>query len=402
MKNEAKKITGIWMLMLVAIMLYSINVSAATGGQASIGRKSYTTIQKALSSVKNGQTIKIQKDVIINSSVRMKRNVKFTLDLNNHTVKKIQYDGGLFNSKIGDFDLAKGQMNVKNGTLDAWVTVQKGATLNVKNGTYSRIENWGTVNVTDGVIKGRADVGEYFQQDAYALVNYGKMTISGGKVEATVLNFKGKTTLKNGTIAYNCRYYDWGIRVCGGNVTVEGGKVKSIYEGAGETQTGLLCCEQGKVNIKGGTLDAKGITCISNKGGEVVISKGEIIGDIWNSNYNNNKIIVNGGNIVGNTYNCAYMEVNGGTLSSVRWTINCRWDSSTYISGGTFIAEQGSPFSLSGDYDEPKIFSVSRARVITKSSPGGYVFDRKRDCMKLIDKNITFIGFEALINPYTI
>lgn len=59
-------------------------------------------------------------------------------------------------------------------------------------------------------------------------------------------------------------------------------------------------------------------------------------------------------------------------------------------------------FSLSGDYDEPKIFSVSRARVITKSSPGGYVFDRKRDCMKLIDKNITFIGFEALINPYKI
>ena len=39
-------------------------------------------------------------------------------------------------------------------------------------------------------------------------------------------------------------------------------------------------------------MDAKGITCISNKGGEVVISKGEIIGDIWNSNYNNNKIIV--------------------------------------------------------------------------------------------------------------
>lgn len=84
---------------------------------------------KALASVKNGQAVKIQKDVIINSSVRMKRNVKFTLDLNNHTVKKIQYDGGLFNSKIGDFDLAKGQMNVKNGTLDAWVTVQKGATL---------------------------------------------------------------------------------------------------------------------------------------------------------------------------------------------------------------------------------------------------------------------------------
>lgn len=399
MKNKVKKIVRTWIFLLAVIMLYSINVPAATRTQASIGKKNHTTIQKALASVKNGQTIKIQKDVLINNQIRMKRNVKFTLDLNNHTVKKIQHDGDIINYTMGDFDLAKGQMNVKNGTLDAWVTVQKGATLNVKKGTYSRIENWGTVNVTDGAIKGRMDVGEYFQQDTYALVNYGKMTISGGKVEATVLNFKGKTTLtKNGTITYNCRYNDWGIRVCGGNVVIEGGKVAAIYEGAGETHTGLLYCEQGNVEVKGGTLDAKGIKCIYNEGGEVVISKGKIIGsDVID---NRSSVIIKGGNIQGCTWNLAHMKISGGILSNFSTTFWCVGKSSTYISGGTFIAEQGSPF-LVDEYVEPKILSISGARIITKSF-GAYVFGKKLDSMKLANKNIILEGFEGLTNPYVV
>ena len=245
--------------------------------------------------------------------------------------------------------------SVKNGTLDAWATVQKGATLNVKKGTYSRIENWGTVNATDGAIKGRMDVGEYFQQDTYALVNYGKMTISGGKVAA-------------------------------------------IYEGAGETYTGLLYCEQGNVEVKGGTLDAKGIKCIYNEGGEVVISKGKIIGsDVID---NRSSVIIKGGNIQGCTWNLAHMKISGGILSNFSTTFRCIEKSSTYISGGTFIAEQGSPF-LVDEYVEPKILSISGARIITKSF-GAYVFGKKLDSMKLANKNIILEGFEGLTNPYVV
>ena len=63
------------LLTLTLVLMYSINVSAASG-QASIGRKNYATVQKALTAVKNGQTIKLNQDITVTKTLVSKKIVQ--------------------------------------------------------------------------------------------------------------------------------------------------------------------------------------------------------------------------------------------------------------------------------------------------------------------------------------
>ena len=72
MKNKLGKVLRVMLLTLTIALMYSMNVSAASG-QASIGSKNYATVQKALTAVQNGQTIKLNKDVTLKDTLLFKK-----------------------------------------------------------------------------------------------------------------------------------------------------------------------------------------------------------------------------------------------------------------------------------------------------------------------------------------
>ena len=85
MKNRLGKVFKVMLLTLTLVLMYSINVSAASG-QASIGSKNYATVQKALTAVKNGQTIKLNQDITVTKTLVSKKNVTYTFDMNKHKI----------------------------------------------------------------------------------------------------------------------------------------------------------------------------------------------------------------------------------------------------------------------------------------------------------------------------
>lgn len=99
MKNKLGKVLRAMLLTLTIVLMYSMNVSAASG-QASIGSKNYATVQSALSAVQNGQTIRLNQDVTLKKTLFFKKNVKYTFDMNKHKVTS-----KITESNVGDFDV---------------------------------------------------------------------------------------------------------------------------------------------------------------------------------------------------------------------------------------------------------------------------------------------------------
>lgn len=190
--NTGKRFLSSFLLTLIFTVILSMNVSAAST-EAKIGNKSYSSLQAAFNAVKNGQTVKLQKNLTIETGKKItaKKNVSFTLDLNGKTIKTGEYDW----SKDGGYIvLEKGSMTVKNGTVTggwamSWVGngiyVKKGATLIVQSkAVCGGIENCGTVKLQKGTI----DI--ICNEDS-------NISVTGGSITGELVSYGGKVTIED-------------------------------------------------------------------------------------------------------------------------------------------------------------------------------------------------------------
>ncbi len=76
------------LLYMIAVMVLPISIPvSAASPVAKIGSKNFRSLESALKSVKKGQTIKLLKNVTLKNELTFTKNVKYTLNLNNKTIK---------------------------------------------------------------------------------------------------------------------------------------------------------------------------------------------------------------------------------------------------------------------------------------------------------------------------
>lgn len=219
-----KKLMKLFMLLALCLFVCGSVASAKSAAVASIGGKKYSSLEKALKAVKNGQTIKLQKNITTNKAIVAKRNVKFTLDLNKHKIKakKITYTDS--SKATGILRLKKGTVTLKNGTIRGSIRVDKQAKLTIKGGNYMQLMNYGTTVINKATFK--EDVG------GSALLNHstGKLTIKNVNA-SSVINViwmdGGTVQIKNGAFQSLSDNNYPAVWMSGGALTVNGGQFKS-------------------------------------------------------------------------------------------------------------------------------------------------------------------------------
>lgn len=282
MKNKLGKVLRVMLLTLTIALMYSMNVSAASG-QASIGSKNYATVQKALTAVQNGQTIKLNKDVTLKDTLLFKKNVTYTFDMNKHKITS-----KIIDEDKCDLEIKAGKVTFTNGTLNASVFTRKGAALTVNGGNYKQILNWGKTVINKG-------------------------SIVNSKYSA-ICNYSGTLLVKKATVKanYNCVY------AYAGTVTIKGGDFRSCSDA---TSYPVIYSENATVNLKGGRYvhlywkTEAGI--VYNKNGKVTISGGDY------------------GGTCASIQNYGTMTIKGGTfLSENSPILHCGAKSTTTVTGG--------------------------------------------------------------------
>ena len=178
--------------LLFLIILVSMNHVPvyAAAKVASIGSRKYTSLQKAVDSVKNGQTIKLLKNVSLKKTVVSKaRNVKYTINLNEHTITG--------NSSKAVFKFKKNnKVTLKNGKIKHGkkyagnILIEcDDAVLTIAGGTYSNgnpvfdVDD-GKLNINSGTV-----VGAVYAEDS-------DVTIKGGTIKEAYFNIYDESTLK--------------------------------------------------------------------------------------------------------------------------------------------------------------------------------------------------------------
>ncbi len=308
-------------------------VTAAT--EAKIGSKKYTSLDEAMKAVKNGQTIKLMTDVSYkkNDLTVDRSKVKFTLNLNGHTLK--------FSSGHG-LIVKNGSMTVtgKKGTLrfgTSGSTVKSGGTLTLKSGTYrGTIENKGTMKITGGTF-------------SKTFLSNGKtMTISGGTFNSIALNNSGTAKISGGTFSKPGIINGKTMTISGGTFkNYQNGKYQGMISNWGEgsksvklTVSGgtFKMSQQGTifVNYYGGILNLKKATATcTNTKGEVLLDYGYGKTTISGGKYTSKgdlMTVVSGSSakIKGGTF-----KLTGGSSTIIMKTCD---NGKITVSGGTFIA----------------------------------------------------------------
>lgn len=327
------------LLTLTIVLMYSVSVPAATSARASIGGKNYATVQQALNAVKNGQTIKLNQDIVSKKTLISRNNVTYTFDLNKHKITSKVTD-----EDKGAFDIKAGKVTLFNGTLNGTVLTQKGATLTVNGGSYQQIINYGKTTVNNGTV---------INSKYSAFCNYG----------GTLL-IKKVTAKAN----YNCVYAE------NGTVTIKGGtfsnyKASSTYP--------VIYSEKATVNLNGGKYVhsyAMGeANIIFNKNGKITISDG------WY------------GGTCASVQNYATMTIKGGTfMSENSRVLYCGAKSTTVITNGKFIG--GAWGSVIETGDSRKLFSMTGGSIDMRMSGSAIVCYNNKKNFKLDTKKVKITG----------
>ncbi len=287
------------------IALSGIPAAAESGASvATIGSKKYDSLAAAIKKVKNNETIVLEKSVICDQNLQLNANKKYTINFNNKTLTLKR--GTSLLVKKGKVTFAKARITHED-TKGTILTVSKGVTLNIGNGTYKgKISNAGVLNISGGQF---ASLEEKTDLESTLIMNKGTMTVSGGtfdgtqcllngtgatltvkegkkgckfssKCFCTLLNFGtatleggtyiskqdwpiiwtegpetvAKTTVKNGTFTS-----EWTMLESYGEarVTVSGGKFTS--KAPKQSDIAMLLAFSGNINVTGGTFKAKNI-----------------------------------------------------------------------------------------------------------------------------------------------
>ncbi|MCC8067485.1 MAG: carbohydrate-binding domain-containing protein [Clostridiales bacterium] len=292
-----KALVTLFTVFLLTLTL-SIPSFAASKTVATIGSKSYTSLENALKKVKNGQTITLKSNVTLNgTNLEISRGKKFSLNLNG---KKITFKNDcIIEIKSGTVTLYGGSTSGNGG-----IVVAPDASLTVKDGTYkSPIFNYGKLKINGGTFKcnlkdytyttianggtGTLTIngGTFTNSTTVDLVNNfgsGKTTINGGTFKATatgddmICNFEnGEMIINDGTFIQTKRtilctaeeavtvinggtfkagsFCVWSEENCKASVTINGGTF-STYGNGKSDDTPQTLCNGGIMKITGGTI----------------------------------------------------------------------------------------------------------------------------------------------------
>lgn len=268
-----KKQTWLAALFLILVFALGMNTSAASKKTvAKIGKKNYSSLQSALSSVKKGQKIKLMKNVTISGisgELAFKKNVKYTLDLNKKTVK---CKGYCF--------FEKGKVTVKNGRILSLGYTIKNSSVTFQNVTSSAVDSssWPRMNISSKTkvtmknckfpktrIEARDNSGLTITGGTYDSVwNYstGTVTVNSGNFSQIYNSSEGKTIINNGKIETDDTDTRYLLGVNKGSMVIHG-----ITYNAGTA--GISVSEGAALEITGGTF-----TTQTTNGGTVIYNRG--------------------------------------------------------------------------------------------------------------------------------
>ena len=178
-----------------------VNGSAAPSGVAAIGSTGYPTLAAAFDAAQDGATVTLLADVTEDVTI----NKSITLDLGGKTLI------GKGTASTAKLTIAKGATaTVKNGTVkgtaNAYYNIQNNGTATFEDVTAtagntgsSMLDNWGTLTIESGTYTGGLDTVKN-EEDATLTINGGTFTLgeAKGTFTAVVLNW-GSLTITDGT-----------------------------------------------------------------------------------------------------------------------------------------------------------------------------------------------------------
>ena len=362
------------------------SVDATEKYVATIEGKSYTSLQKAINEAKTGQTVTVTSDITTTNDLVM--NVNGTIEIN--------FAGNLYsyNGSNSAILIKNGKIIIRNCKIFSTnyvFNVEKGAELNIKNGTFNGYHfNKGVMVINGGTyLCSKAKSSQYDEM----LQNEGSLTINGGKFSSSKDNtvWNKKTLIINdGTFASNVKNNNgdnYPTIINQGTCTINGGK----FSGNGTTfdnrGTGIinrgsfissLCTvdNTGKLTINGGSFrmskKERQYALLSNTDGTLVINKGSFVGCVGNcggkvtindgtfdnangavicnfrSEKKNATTVINGGKFTSVNHNTLYnienstLKINGGTFKCTNNYYTLANYAKAYLKGGTFSSKENS------------------------------------------------------------
>ncbi|MCD8371677.1 MAG: carbohydrate-binding domain-containing protein [Clostridia bacterium] len=268
---------------------------------ATISGVGYADLQSAINAAADGDTVKVVKELDIDTAITVAANQNVILDLNGKTLTITGYDSTTGNN-----------VNLLNyGTLTITDSSTDGV-LELSNALVG-IFSTGTLNLNGGTI-----VGSYLSNgttsNSYTIYNVGTTVVDGGNIES---NYYG---IYNGS---------------SGNVTIESGTVSGNKIG--------IYNYSGSIDVTGGTISAT-TTAIYSLTGTVTIEGGTITGEYGVNSFDT--LIISGGIV----YGSERAIQNSKTATVIGGTIGTYTDSDvTYESNYGIMTFSGGTTTVSGD-----------------------------------------------------
>ncbi len=265
------------LLYMIAVMVLPISIPvSAASPVAKIGSKNFRSLESALKSVKKGQTIKLLKNVTLKNELTFTKNVKYTLNLNNKTIK----------SKYSDYiTIVKGNIIIKNGTLKASViNVSNSSNATFQKIKYGNSSKSGFVrinlnNKAKALFKKCSMSAVRFEaRDRSVLTiddgkygdiwNYSTktLTIKKGNFQKIFNDSKGKTIIYNAAIKADSNDQAYHVGVKKGSMTIRN---MNLNTGC----AGIIVDKGASLTIKNGQFTTKykyGSTVLANNGSTVI------------------------------------------------------------------------------------------------------------------------------------
>ena len=331
----------------------AVNVSvAATTAAAQIGTTTYTSLTNAFNACKEGDVIKLLKDLDFtknnySSKVVFIKTKTATLDLNGYSIKagnrSTTYTSLVVNGNLTLIDSKENSTGRIYSESDGSSTsYRRGAIIVKDNGSLTINSGYiYTVNPDDAQSKGEYGI---------EVINNAKLTVNGGKIESGWYaiggqgNTAGNTSVivNGGEVVSTADYAIYNPQ--NGNVTVNGG---TIYGNAGG-----IAMKRGELAVNGGTITSKGTGNTGNWGdgtgnlGNAAIN--------FKSPYGNVSATINGGTITaeGNALSVDATPTSGKTVS-------------VSIKGGTFSGETS---SIEPYVDEGSLVTTEDGKVTVQAN----------------------------------
>ena len=333
----------------------AMRTATNTGTGIKIGNTSYKSLQDAVDSVKDGQTIHVTKSIALSKAVGCNREIDFTIDFHDNQLKMPGKDNALFIKK-GSVSLKR--MKLTGSSIYNSIYVAHEASAVIVSGNYNgQISVYGTLTIKGGVLEG---------EKKYATIlnnRSGKINVQGGKIQnkgpysAVIFNL-GTLNISKGTIS-TVHKAGGGVHFAsiqnGGNLSVSGGIIKgnkvvrAISNGEFGDGTGFYT---GQCHISGGVISGG----VVNHSGSTTISAGQIKDSYSAVDCYGGSVVITGGNISSAQSPCVYVEggtadVRGGKLKGVQkegGLIAVCKAGTLNISGGTFIGSDPWVFEFGG------------------------------------------------------